>query len=113
MKHHSQVFIALFALLILININPLQEGYTNTQDANIYSDMSNNLETTHDHKWLNSENGGSSSEFKFSDNYKFKNPFQDISNNTFQDISNNTINEPEFKLRDYYWPLSENFLHNK
>jgi hypothetical protein len=146
MKHHSQVFIALFVLFILINIYPLQEGYKNSckdisdclmcinnkigndycywdsvyNKCDIYTntmnlatscskkkdnvdnlDISNNVKiqnnSEYDHKWLNSENG-SSTEYKFSNNYKFKNPFQDI--------SNNNINKPDFKLHDYYWPLS-------
>jgi hypothetical protein len=68
-------------------------------------DISNNIKlvntTEYDHKWLNTYNGGSSSEFKFSDNYKFTNP---IAN---KDID--TINKADFKLYNYYWPLSEPF----
>ena len=113
MKHHSQVFIALFILILLINVYPLQEdrlqeGYTNTQTqvSNIYSDNSDNsynsVRTQNDHKWLNSDYGGSSTEFNFSDkfNSKFKNPI-------INDISDNTINKPDFKLYDYYWPISD------
>ena len=105
MKHHYQVFIALFALIILIIMFPLQEGYTNTQTqlAHMYTDNSDNTDTVvkyiYDDKWLSTDNGGSSTEFKFSDNYKFKNP---IVNN---EIKTNTINKADFKLYDYYWPL--------
>jgi hypothetical protein len=115
MKHHSQVFIALFVLILLINIYPLQEdrlqedslyeGYTNTQTqvSNIYSDNSDNsynsVTSYNDRKWLSSDYGGSSTEFKFSDkfNSKFKNP-------NINDIS---VNKPDFKLYDYYWPISD------
>jgi hypothetical protein len=109
MKHHSQVFIALFLLILLINITPLQEdrlqeGYKNaqTQMSNVYSDISDNINNS-DHNWLNSKNGGSSTEFKFSDkfNSKFVNPIINT------DISTNTINKPDFKMYDYYWPISD------
>ena len=106
MKHHSQVFIALFFLIILISIQEelFKEEYTDkqTQIANIYSDNSDNVETTTNHyNWLNSDIGGNSIEFNFSDNfnYKFKNPFDNA------DISTNRINIPDFKLYDYYWPI--------
>lgn len=87
-------------------ISPLSEGYTNTQIqiANIYSDSSNNVDISNNieygDKWLNTDNGGSSTEFKFSDNYKFTNP---IAN---KDIKTNTINKADFKFYDYYWPVS-------
>ena len=106
MKHHYQFFISLFTLFILIMFNPLYEGYINTQTkiANIYSDSSNNVDISNNieygDKWLNTDNGGSSTEFKFSDNYKFKNP---IVNN---EIKTNTINKADFKFFDYYWPVS-------
>lgn len=107
MKHHSQVFIAIFVLILLINIFPLQEdrlqeGYIDTviHNSNIFEDISDN---PYDYKWLKSENGGNSNEFKFSDkfNYKFKNPIVNT------DISTNTINKPDFKMYDYYWPISD------
>ena len=112
MKYHSQVFIALFVLILLINIYPLNEEYTNkqTQISNVYSDNSNNSDISnnqsYDHKWLNTENGGSSSEFKISDNFnsKFTNPFI---NNSIE-TSINTINKPDFKLYSQYWPISDN-----
>ena len=106
MKHHYQFFIAIFALCVLIMMVPLYEGYTNakTKLANIYSDSSNNVDisnnTEYDNNWLSTDNGGSSTEFKFSDNYKFKNPIVN------KDIKTNTINKADFKFYDYYWPVS-------
>ena len=102
MKHHSQVFIALFALIVIMSMFPLQEGYTNaqTQLAKTYSDNSDNtVQTQNTPNWLSSDIGGSSTEFKFSDkfNNKFKNPIVDT--------NLSTINKPDFKLYDYYWPL--------
>ena len=109
MKHNSQVFIALFLFIILINIS-LQEGYTNKQTrmADIFSDNSGNVDNsgninnpTNSHRWLNSDNGGSSTEFKFSENYnyKFKNKISDVG------INMPTINKPDFKLYNRYWPI--------
>jgi hypothetical protein len=57
MKQHSQVFIALFILILLINIYPLKEEYTNKQIqiANVYSDNSYNSDISnnesYDNKW--------------------------------------------------------------
>jgi hypothetical protein len=115
MKHHSQVFIALFVLILLMNIYPLQEGYTNkqTQIANIYSDISNNLERKQtEYNWLNTDIGGSSTEFKFSDNFnhKFKNPNPNPPIDTIVNID--TVVKPDFKLYDRYWPISDNSSTN-
>jgi hypothetical protein len=98
-----------------MNIYPLQEGYTNkqTQIANIYSDISNNLERKQtEYNWLNTDIGGSSTEFKFSDNFnhKFKNPNPNPPIDTIVNID--TVVKPDFKLYDRYWPISDNSSTN-